>query len=158
MEAQAGARAQDPEDAHRGQDAHLLVDKQARHSRRIRLGLIGIGAQESDYARALVMNQILGGSFRRLTLNLRETKGWTYGVASMFEARRTPGPWTAGANSWAEHTADSVTEILKEIVACAARGCGRRNEGTKDEMCAPSPRALPPANQVAGANGGAGSL
>ena len=39
------------------------------------------------------MNHILGGSFKRLGLNLREAKGWTYGVGSSFEARRTAGPW-----------------------------------------------------------------
>ena len=36
-------------------------------------------------------------------------------VATMFEARRTPGPWTAGGEFVANHTADSVTEILREI-------------------------------------------
>jgi len=61
------------------------------------------------------MNLILGGGFYRLDLNLREGKGWTYGARSTFDARRTPGPFSAGGEFVATHTADSVAEILKEV-------------------------------------------
>ncbi len=61
------------------------------------------------------MNLILGGGFYRLDLNLREGKGWTYGARSIFDARRTPGPFSAGGEFVATHTADSVAEILKEV-------------------------------------------
>ena len=61
------------------------------------------------------MNLILGGGFYRLDLNLREGKGWTYGARSTFDSRRTPGPFSAGGEFVAPHTADSVGEILKEI-------------------------------------------
>jgi zinc protease len=61
------------------------------------------------------MNLILGGGFYRLDLNLREGKGWTYGARSSFDSRRTPGPFSAGGEFVAAHTADAVGEILKEI-------------------------------------------
>ncbi len=61
------------------------------------------------------MNLILGGGFYRLDLNLREGKGWTYGARSSFDARRTPGPFSAGGEFVAPHSADSVAEILKEV-------------------------------------------
>jgi len=128
----------------------FLVDKAGAPQSSIRLGLVGIERKSPDYYRALVMNQILGGTFKRLTLNLRETKGWTYGVASMFEARRTPGPWTAGGEFVANHTADSVTEILKEISLLRTDEVGDRElKETKDEIVRAFPARFATANQVA---------
>jgi zinc protease len=63
------------------------------------------------------MNLILGGGFYRLDLNLREGKGWTYGARSTVDSRRAPGPWSAGGEFVALHTADSVKEILKEMAS-----------------------------------------
>ncbi len=128
----------------------FLVDKPGAPQSSIRLGLVGIERKNPDYCRALVMNQILGGTFKRLTLNLRETKGWTYGVASMFEARRAPGPWTAGGEFVANHTADSVAEILKEISALRTDEVGDRElQDTKDEIVRAFPARFATANQVA---------
>jgi zinc protease len=128
----------------------LLVDKAGAPQSSIRLGLVGIERKNPDYYRALVMNQILGGTFKRLTLNLRETKGWTYGVASMFEARRAPGPWTTGGEFVANHTADSVTEILKEISALRSDEVGESElKDTKDEILRAFPARFATANQVA---------
>jgi zinc protease len=128
----------------------FLVDKTGAPQSSIRLGLFGIERKNPDYCRALVMNQILGGTFKRLTLNLRETKGWTYGVASMFEARRAPGPWTTGGEFVASHTADSVTEILKEISALRSDEVGESElKDTKDEILRAFPARFATANQVA---------
>ena len=128
----------------------FLVDKAGAPQSSIRIGLLGIERKNPDYYRALVMNQILGGSFKRLTLNLRETKGWTYGVGSMFEARRAPGPWTAGGEFVAEHTADSVAEILKEISALRSEDVGDKElKETKDEIVRAFPARFATANQVA---------
>jgi len=128
----------------------FLVDKAGAPQSSIRLGAFGIERKNPDYYRALVMNQILGGTFKRLTLNLRETKGWTYGVASMFEARRAPGPWTTGGEFVANHTADSVTEILKEISALRSDEVGASElKDTKDEIIRAFPARFATANQVA---------
>jgi zinc protease len=93
----------------------VLVDKPGAPQSSIRMGLPAIERKSPDYCRALVTNNILGGVFKRLTMNLRETKGWTYGVTSQFDARRAPGPWTVGGEFVAAHTADAVEEIDKEI-------------------------------------------
>jgi zinc protease len=93
----------------------VLVDKPGAPQTSLRIGLPGIERKHPDYYRALVTNHILGGTFKRLTMNLRETKGWTYGVTSQFDARRTPGPWTVAGEFVAAHTADAVEEIGKEI-------------------------------------------
>jgi zinc protease len=127
-----------------------LVDKPGAAQSSLRVGTLGIERKNPDYYRALVMNQILGGSFKRLTLNLRESKGWTYGVGSMFEARRSPGPWTAGGEFVAEHTADSVSEILKEIsVLRADEVTDKELRDIKSEIIRAFPARFATANQVA---------
>jgi zinc protease len=92
-----------------------LIDKGEAPQSSIRVGLVGIERTNPDYIPVSVMNLILGGGFYRLDLNLREGKGWTYGARSTFDARRTPGPFSAGGEFVATHTADSVAEILKEV-------------------------------------------
>jgi zinc protease len=93
----------------------FLVDKADAPQSSIRVGLVGIDRKSPDYFPVTVMNMILGGGFYRLDLNLREGKAWTYGARSVFDARRTPGPISAGGEFVAAHSAESVGEILKEI-------------------------------------------
>ena len=93
----------------------VLVDKPGAPQSSLRLGLPAIPRKHPDYYRALVTNNILGGTFKRLTMNLRETKGWTYGVYSKFDARRAGGSWSTSGEFVAAHTADAVAEIDKEI-------------------------------------------
>jgi zinc protease len=127
-----------------------LVDKPGAAQASIRVGTMGIERKNPDYHRALVMNQILGGGFKRLALNLRESKGWTYGVGSMFEARRSPGPWTAGGEFVADHSADSVSEILKEISTLRTDDVTDKElRETKDEIIRAFPARFATANQLA---------
>ncbi|MES1209672.1 MAG: pitrilysin family protein, partial [Pseudomonadota bacterium] len=93
----------------------FLIDKAGAPQSSIRVGQIGIDRLNPDYFAVTVMNLILGGGFYRLDLNLREGKGWTYGARSSFESRRAPGPFSAGGEFVAPHSADSVAEILKEV-------------------------------------------
>src|SRR5204862_4149992 len=92
-----------------------LGDKAEAPQSSIRVGLVGIDRKNPDYFPVLVMNTILGGGFYRLDLNLREGKAWTYGARSSFETRKVPGPFSAGGEFVAAHTAESVGEILKEL-------------------------------------------
>ncbi len=105
-----------PKAPQHGKTRVYLVDKAGAPQSSIRVGLIGIERRHPDYFPALVMNMVLGGTgFHRLGLNLREGKGWTYGVSCGFDMRKTPGPWTASGEFVAARTADSVNEILGEI-------------------------------------------
>jgi zinc protease len=129
----------------------FLVDKAGAPQSSIRVGLVGLERRSPDYYKALVMNHILGGSFKRLGLNLREAKGWTYGVSSFFEARRTPGPWTAGGEFVAAHTAESVAEILKEIKTLRDEDVSDKElQETKDEIVKAFPARFSTVNQIAG--------
>jgi zinc protease len=93
----------------------FLVDKAEAPQSSIRVGIVAIERTNPDYFPVTVMNLILGGGFYRLDLNLREGKGWTYGARSIFDTRRTPGPFSAGGEFVAPRSADSVAEILKEV-------------------------------------------
>jgi zinc protease len=100
-----------------GETKIFLIDKAGAPQSSIRVGLVGIERTSPDYFPVTVMNLILGGGFYRLDLNLREGKGWTYGARSSFDSRKTPGPFSAGGEFVAPHSADSVAEILKELTA-----------------------------------------
>jgi predicted Zn-dependent peptidase len=64
----------------------------------------------------VVLNQIFGaGPQSRLFLNLRENKGYTYGVYSSFTALKYAGPWRAGGDVRTSVTDGAMTEFLNEI-------------------------------------------
>ena len=61
------------------------------------------------------MNAALGGQFvSRINLNLREDKGYTYGVRSGFDFRIGPGAFVVQTSVQTDATAASVREILRE--------------------------------------------
>lgn len=73
---------------------------------------------DGDFFKATVMNFALGGAFNsRLNLNLREDKGWTYGIRSGFSSggQNVPGLFIVSAGIRATATDSAITEIFKEI-------------------------------------------
>jgi zinc protease len=73
---------------------------------------------DGDFFKATVMNFALGGAFNsRLNLNLREDKGWTYGIRSGFNpsGRNIPGVFVISAGVKKSATDSSIVEIFKEI-------------------------------------------
>jgi zinc protease len=128
----------------------VLVDKPGAPQSSIRLGLPGLARKSPDYYRALVTNNILGGTFKRLTMNLRETKGWTYGVSSQFEARRAVGPWSTSGEFVAAHTAEAIAEIGKEIEKLRSDDVTAQElAATKDEIIGAFPARFATAAQLA---------
>lgn len=73
---------------------------------------------DGDFFKANVMNFALGGAFNsRLNLNLREDKGWTYGIRSGFSSRgaNIPGMFVISAGIKTKATDSAVAEILKIV-------------------------------------------
>jgi predicted Zn-dependent peptidase len=94
----------------------LLVDRPGSVQTTVVLGNIAIDRRDPDYIALNVTNQILGGGpAARLFLNLREEKGYTYGVYSSFTALKYPGPWRAGGDVRTEVTAGAMMEFFKEF-------------------------------------------
>jgi zinc protease len=94
----------------------LLVDRPGSVQTTVVLGNIAIDRRDPDYMALNIANHILGGgAAARLFLNLREEKGYTYGVYSSFTALKYPGPWRAGGDVRTEVTEGAMTEFYKEF-------------------------------------------
>src|SRR5881396_1670907 len=94
----------------------LVVDRPNSVQTSVMLGNIAIDRRDPDFIPLTVANHILGGgTAARLFLNLREEKGYTYGVYSSFTALKYPGPWRAGGDVRTEVTEGAITEFLKEF-------------------------------------------
>jgi predicted Zn-dependent peptidase len=96
--------------------ALYLVDKPGAAQSVIRIGHVGIPRSSPDYYTVQVLNTILGGAFTsRLNQNLRETKGYTYGAFSSFDALRLAGPFRAYASVVTAKTDSSIFEFMREL-------------------------------------------
>ena len=61
-------------------------------------------------------NDVLGGTFlSRLNMDLRETKGWSYGVSGDAAIMLNAVPYVVSAPVQADRTADSIAEMNKQI-------------------------------------------
>lgn len=100
----------------------ILVDKPGAPQTAVRVTTIAAARNTPDYAPLQVMNAALGGLFTsRLSNNLREEKGYTYGVRSQFQYRALPGPFSIAAGVRTDVTGPAVAETLKEIRAMIAQ-------------------------------------
>lgn len=100
----------------REQSAIYLVDKPGAAQSVIAMGHVGVPRSTADFFPLLVMNTMLGGQFTsRLNMNLRETRGYTYGARSTFDYRKAAGPFVARAGVHTAVTRESVIEFLKEL-------------------------------------------
>ncbi len=94
----------------------FLVDRPGSVQTTLLMGNLAIDRTSPDYPALVVLNEVLGaGSASRLFLNLREEKGYTYGVYSNLIARKYAGPWTAGGDLRTEVTDGAMTEFLREL-------------------------------------------
>lgn len=93
-----------------------IVDKIGAPSSIINIGQLSSTFDVTgDYFKNNVVNFALGGSFNsRLNLNLREEKGYTYGIYSGFNGDKYKGTFEIGAAVKRRETANSLKEILNE--------------------------------------------
>lgn len=86
----------------------------------LRIGHACAARSTPDYHVLLILNSILGGDFvSRLNLNLREAKGYTYGVRTGFNLRRGIGPFVMQTSVGTDVTGPAIREALAEIRAIA---------------------------------------
>ena len=80
------------------------------------VGTQSIQRTSPDYPAFVVANRIIGGGATgRLYSNLREQKGYTYGVYSGLSAGSTAALWQATTDVRTEVTGAALDEIFKEI-------------------------------------------
>lgn len=83
----------------------------------IRLGGIMFNRSHPDFAGMKVLNTILGGYFgSRLMNNLREDKGYTYGIGSSVVTLQKGGYFVISGEVGAAVTKDALSEIKNELV------------------------------------------
>lgn len=83
----------------------------------IRVGYLALAATDPNYHPAGVMNYILGGGgfASRLTQDLREGKGYTYGIRSGFTGSRIPGPFMISSSLRTNVTLEGLQAIKSQL-------------------------------------------
>jgi predicted Zn-dependent peptidase len=100
-----------------------LVDKPGAPQSEIRIGYPALARTTSDFFPVNLMNMILGGQFSsRLNSNIRERRGFSYGVRSNFQFTRLPGPFVASGGVQTAKTDSALQEFLREIDLMREKG------------------------------------
>ena len=94
----------------------LFVDKPDAIQSAIRMGIRSINRTHADFPGFQVMNCLLGGYFgSRLMANIREDKGYTYGIGSAIVSMKDAGYFFIATEVGAEVCNSALQEIEKEI-------------------------------------------
>ena len=94
----------------------IIVEKADALQSSIRIGRRIVPRSHPDYFGLKVCNTILGGFFgSRLMKNIREEKGYTYGISSSYLAIPHYGYLMIGTDVKKEFTQNTIDEIFKEI-------------------------------------------
>ena len=97
-----------------------IVSRPGAAQSELRIGHVCAPRSTPDYPALLILNTVLGGDFvSRLNTNLREGKGYTYGVRTGFNLRRGIGPFVMQTSVGTEVTGPAVQESHAEILAIA---------------------------------------
>jgi zinc protease len=93
-----------------------LIDRPNSVQTYLSLANRAIDRMHPDYVACQVLNQILGsGPASRLFRNIREDKGYSYGVGSGFSALKYVNHFNAGGSVRTEVTGPAIDEFLKEF-------------------------------------------
>lgn len=99
----------------------VIVDKPGAPQAELRIGRIGTVRTTPDFAALQVLNEAIGGGFTsRLNLDLREEKGYTYGIGSRFEYGRRPGPFVVRTAVKSAIAVPAIEEILAQLKRAGA--------------------------------------
>jgi len=93
-----------------------LVDKPEAAQSTFVLGEVGPTRSNPDYYALRVMNEMLGVLFQsRLNHNIREVKGYSYGVYSNYAFGRGPGPFRATGDIVTGKSDSALIEFMREL-------------------------------------------
>jgi zinc protease len=114
----------------------------------LRFGYPALAATDPDYFSVEVLNYILGGGgfASQLTQQLREGKGYTYGIGSSFSGSTLPGPFTIGSGVRSNVTFEASDLVRKILVDYGNNYTDADLEVTKSAMTKSSARAFETAN------------
>jgi zinc protease len=93
-----------------------LVDRPGAAQATFAVGNPGPPRSTPDYYALQVMNTMLGGMFQsRLNANIREDKGYSYGVSSSFAYGKGPGAFRTGGDMVSAKADAALVEMMKEL-------------------------------------------
>lgn len=99
-----------------GEGTTIREEKPGALQSSIRMGMPVIEKTHADYTKLLVANQALGGYFgSRLMKNIREDKGYTYGIHSSIVPLKHHAYFVIGTDAQKEFVDDVLSETEKEI-------------------------------------------
>lgn len=94
----------------------IFVEREDAIQSAIRMGSLSINRTHPDFPGFQVMNCLLGGYFgSRLMANIREDKGYTYGIGSAIVSMKDAGYFFIATEVGADVCTSALTEIEKEI-------------------------------------------
>ncbi|AGY60014.1 M16 family metallopeptidase [Gloeobacter kilaueensis] len=102
----------------------VVIDQPEAGRTAIVVSRIGIERADPSYFAGIVSNAVLSGYSGRLNSEVRIKRGLSYGASASLEARREPGPFTAG--TLVDHTraAEGAQVMLATIASLAAQPVG----------------------------------
>lgn len=92
------------------------INKEKSVQSAFRIGRILFNKRHPDYARMKVLNTVLGGYFgSRLMSNIREDKGYTYGIGSAVVSLQKSGYFFIASEVGSDVTKEALIEVYSEI-------------------------------------------
>ncbi len=96
----------------------ILVDRPKSPQSVIYAGQVLDAKGSDDLVSLLAANEVYGGNFlSRINMNLRETKGWSYGVRSGVNLNIESVPFIITAPVQSDKTGDSMKELIADLTA-----------------------------------------
>jgi len=95
---------------------NIFIEKKDAVQASIKIGQISINKNHSDFIKLSVTNTFLGGYFgSRLMANIREDKGYTYGIYSANVSQLHSGLFVIAAETGKEVYQKAIDEVFKEL-------------------------------------------
>ncbi len=93
-----------------------FISKEGAVQSSLRMGKKMFAISHPDYFNFYCLNEIFGGYFgSRLMQNIREDKGYTYGISSNIVTNKNEGYFVVGSDVKKEFTLQSIEEVYKEM-------------------------------------------
>lgn len=94
-----------------------IIHRPAALQSGLRMGMPVIGADNPDYPLLTMLNLVLGGYFgSRLMTNIREEKGYTYGISSHIVSMRDGAYFTIVTETGTQYTQALIDEVRSEML------------------------------------------
>lgn len=97
-------------------EKRLSLEKEAAQQNAVRIGALTIEKNHSDYLKLRVLITLLGGYFgSRLMSNIREDKGYTYGISSSLIPYPDSTVWLVASDTDPKYVEPLIQEVYKEM-------------------------------------------